>query len=313
MTHNTQLLIATERERWLKLHLESRLTITELSKRSRFSRDTLHRWKKEYRKHGLQGLMEKSRAHHYHSRTTPPDIVEMIRSIRQEKPVLGAKKIALRLKKRYEVSMPWRTVHKVLKREGLVRTRKRLPKKQQWARKPLLPGELVQIDVAYMRKYKGKWLYQFTSIDGYSRWRYVEIFKEQNNGTALLFLNHLLAQAPFHITGIQTDNGSIFTNRYVGYNKSTDPLKPKFHVFDKFCMNHGITHYLIDPGKPAQNGKVERSHRTDREEFWRDVEFRTLSELKQKHATYMIWHNNEREHLGIDGLTPKEKLELCQI
>jgi transposase InsO family protein len=313
MTHNTQLLIATEKERWLKLHLEGGLTITELSKRSGFSRDTLHRWKNEYAKHGLQGLVEKSRAHHFHPKTTSFAVVEMIRSLREEKPVLGAKKIAPRLKKRYEVNIPWRTVHRVLKREGLVKTRKRLPTKKKWAKKPLVPGELVQVDVAYARKYKGKWLYQFTSIDGYSRWRYVEIFKEQNNGTALLFLQHLIIQAPFRITGIQTDNGSIFTNRYVGYSKSTDPLRPKLHVFDRFCIKHGITHYLIDPGKPAQNGKVERSHRTDREEFWRGVRFRTLPELKQKHATYMAWHNNEREHLGIDGLTPKEKLEMCQI
>jgi len=27
----------------------------------------------------------------------------------------------------------------------------------------------------------------------------------------------------------------------------------------------------------------------------------------------MAWHNNEREHLGIDGMTPREKLEKCQI
>ena len=313
MIHNTQLLIATERERWLKLHIEAGLTIMELSSRSGFSRDTLHRWKKEYKEKGLEGLYEKSRAHHTHPKTTTEEIVNMIRVLRQEKPVLGAKKIALRLQKRYEVRMSWRTIHKVLKREGLVRTKKRLPKKQQWVKKPLVPGELVQIDVAYMRKYKGKWLYQFTSIDGYSRWRYVEIFKEQNNGTAILFLKHLLAQAPFRITGIQTDNASIFTNRYVGYNKSTDPLHPTLHVFDQLCIDHSITHYLIDPGKPAQNGKVERSHRTDREEFWRDVKFHTLPELKEKHATYMAWHNNEREHLGIDGLTPQEKLESCQI
>jgi len=230
MTHNTQELIATERERWLKLHIKDELTITELSERSGFSRDTLHRWKREYLKHGRGGLYEKSRAHHSHPHTTSIGVVEQIRLLRKEKPVLGAKKIALRLQKRHGITMHWRGVHKVLKREGLVRTKKRLQKKQQWAKKPLLPGELVQIDVAYMHKYKGKWLYQFTSIDGYSRWRYVEIFKEQNNGTALLFLKHLMKQAPFKITGIQTDNATIFTNRYVGYAKSTDPLHPKHHI-----------------------------------------------------------------------------------
>ena len=311
MIHNTQLLISTERERWLKLHLEGGLTIKELAKKSGFSRDTLHRWKKQYLAHGLPGLHEKSRAHHSHPCTTAPSTLERIRAVRAETNFC-AQKIRIRLAKE-GIVMSTRGIHKVLKREGLVRTKKRLPTKKRWVTKPLLPGELVQIDVAYMRRYKGKWLYQFTSIDGYSRWRYVEIFKEQNNGTAIHFLQHLLKQAPFTITGIQTDNATIFTNRYVGYRKSTDPLNPKLHVFDTLCREHGITHYLIDPGKPAQNGKVERSHRTDREEFWRKVQFRTLPELKEKHAIYMAWHNNEREHLGINGLTPKEKLELCQI
>lgn len=313
MTHNPQILIATERERWLLLHLEGGLTIKELSQRSQFSRDTLHRWKREYLAKGLQGLEEKSRAHHRHPATTSAGTASLVRNLRLAKPFLGAKKIALRLKKLYGILIDWRTVHKILKREGLVRTGKRLPAKEQWAAKPLKPGELVQVDVAYARKFKGKWLYQFTAIDGFSRWRYVEVFGEQNNGTALLFLEHLLGAAPFTIEGIQTDNGSIFTNRYTGYAKSTDPFSPKFHAFDKFCAERSITHYLIDPGKPAQNGKVERSHRTDREEFWSRVSFHSLGELKQKQSMYMDWYNKEREHLGIGGLTPREKLLSCQI
>lgn len=312
MTHNTQILIATERERWLKLHLEGGLTITELSRRSRFSRDTLHRWKKEYLKHGLEGLREKTRAHHSYPNSTPLETVSLIRSMRQEKSFLGAKKIALRLKKNHGITIDWRTVHKVFKREGLVRTKRRILKKERWVKKPLSPGELVQIDVAYVRKFKGRWLYQFTAIDGCSRWKYTEVFEAQHNGTALTFLEHLLSKAPFKIRGIQTDNASIFTNRYTGYAKSIDPFMPRLHVFDRFCLDHGITHYLIDPGKPSQNGKVERSHRTDREEFWNRIEFHSLSEVKQKQAEYLAWYNTEREHLGIDGLTPQEKLLSCQ-
>ncbi|HUT96004.1 MAG TPA: integrase core domain-containing protein [Candidatus Paceibacterota bacterium] len=38
----------------------------------------------------------------------------------------------------------------------------------------------------------------------------------------------------------------------------------------------------MDPGKPAQNGKVERSHRTDQEMFYERNTFKNLNELKQK-------------------------------
>lgn len=313
MTHNTQLLIATKRERWLKLHLEGGFSIKELSKRSKFSRDTLHRWKRLYLWRGLEGLKEKSRAHHFHPNATPREIVDLIRDLRLSKPRFGAKKIKIRLKKRYGIRIHWQTVHKVLVREKLVSRRVRIQKKEKFLAKSTIPGELVEIDVIYAKKFKGNWLYQFTAIDSCTRWRHIWLTPEQSNRTALQFLRKLVFAVPFKIQGIKTDNASIFTNYYTGYKKSADPLNPRLHAFDLACQELGIVHYLIDPGKPQQNGKVERSHRTDREEFWNTIKFHSLDELQKKLATYLRWHNEEREHLGIDGLTPMEKLEKCQI
>ena len=225
----------------------------------------------------------------------------------------GAERIALRLKKRHGIVMQWRTIHKVLKREGLVKTRKRLRKNPQPIPRATVPGEIVQVDVVYARKYKGRWLYQFTAIDCASRWRFAWVTAEQSNRTAIVFLEKLIDAAPFHIQAIQTDNGSIFTNYYTGYKKSANPRMPRLHAFDQTCGKHAITHFLIDPGKPAQNGTVERSHRTDREEFWNDVRFRSMSELKRKHEAHMVRYNTEREHLGIGGKTPAEFLATCPI
>jgi len=303
MTHNNQILIATERERWLKLHLEGGLTISDLSKRSGFSRDTLHRWKRMYFSLGLDGLKEKSRAHHSHPRTTPPEITERIRAIRRETRFC-AEKIRLRLAKE-GITMSTRGIHKILKREGLVRTRKRFPRKDIWTPRAAVPGEVVEIDVALMKRYQGSWLYQFTAVDSCTRWRFLKIYKEQHTKNALSFLASLIESAPFKLRGIKTDNGAIFTNRYNGQYKSIRPV-PRTHAFTKLCLKHGLKHYLIDPGKPAQNGKVERSHRTDREEFWNRVKFRTFADLKQKQSDYADWYNNQREHLGIGGKTPAE-------
>jgi transposase InsO family protein len=313
MTHNIQALIASERERWLKLHLEGGLSMVELKRRSGFARSTLYLWKTAYEKDGLLGLMEQSRAHHSYPHTTPQNRVELIRTIRAESPMPGAKRIAWRLKKRHDIVMQWRTIHKVLKREGLVRTQKRIHKNPKPIPRATIPGEIIQIDVVYARKYKRQWLYQFTAIDCASRWRFAWVTQEQSNRTAIMFLEKLIRAAPFHIQAVQTDNGSIFTNYYTGYRKSADPLSPRLHAFDRACTKHEIVHFLIDPGKPAQNGKVERSHRTDREEFWNDVRFRTVSDLKRQHAVHMVRYNTEREHMGLDGKTPTEYLSTCPI
>jgi len=91
---------------------------------------------------------------------------------------------------------------------------------------------------------------------------------------------------------IKTDNGACFTNRYTGYKKSADATNPRLHDLDLFCQEHGIIHYLIDPGKPAQNGKVERSHRTDQELFYDRNVFKNVADLKKKLRIWNNYYNN---------------------
>ena len=107
---------------------------------------------------------------------------------------------------------------------------------------------------------------------------------------------------------IKTDNGSCFTNRYTGYLKSADPINPRVHPFDLICRELNIDHYLIDPGKPAQNGKVERSHRSDQETFYDKVQFNTLGELKLKLRLWNMYYN-DLEHCGLGGRTPNQMVK----
>lgn len=299
-----------ERLRWINPYLEKRKTLKNIAETSPFAYRTLKRWLKAYKEKGLGGLMPQSRRPHSHAKEYAPEVREAIRQLRIETG-LGSDVLTILLARK-GIRASHSGIGKELKREHLSRQRKRLQKKEKWAPKTTTPGELVEIDVAYARKFKGNWLYQFTAVDTCTRWRHLEIFKEQNNGTAVLFLNHLVEKAPFAIQAVKTDNGSIFTNRYTGYSKSTDPMNPKIHIFDQTCRRHGIAHYLIDPGKPQQQGKVERSHRTDRERFWRKVHFTTLPELKEKQKAYLQWYNTECPHLGLKGLTPQEKLQSLQ-
>ena len=301
---------AEERLRWIRPYLENERSLKNISEASPFDYRTLKRWVALFRKEGPQGLMPKSRRPHHHPKEYSEQLAERIRKMRRETQ-LGPDVLKILLA-REGVIVSHSGLGKLLKREGLSRKRKRLQKKDVWIPRSTVPGEMVEIDLVYAKKFRGSWLYQFTAIDSATRWRHLWTTPEQSNRTAVAFLEKLIKEAPFRIAGIKTDNGSIFTNRYTGYAKSTDPLRPKIHIFDKTCKKYGLTHYLIDPGKPQQNGKVERSHRTDRERFWRRVSFRTLKELKLKQKEYLTWYNTKCPHLGIQGLTPEEKLRSFQ-
>jgi len=169
---------------------------------------------------------------------------------------------------------------------------------------------LVEVDIKYVPKtLKNKQYYQFTAIDCASRWRYLFVYDNMGSSEAIDFLNKLIKIAPFRIRAIKTDNGSCFTNRYTGYQKSTDPLGSRIHALDLKCQQENIIHYLIDPGKPAQNGKVERSHRSDQETFYDQVDFNTVEELKYKLKLWNMYYN-DLQHCGLNGKTPNQMLAM---
>lgn len=127
------------------------------------------------------------------------------------------------------------------------------------------------------------------------------------NGDTIDFFKTILDITPFKIRAIKTDNGSCFTNRYTGYLKSSDPINPRLHPLDLECQKLNIIHYLIDPGKPAQNGKVERSHRTDQEMFYDRQKFKTRIELEKAIKKWNKYYN-DLEHCALNGMTPNEFL-----
>jgi len=205
-----------------------------------------------------------------------------------------------------------RTIGKIIKAEGLVRKYRIRKLQYKYIKPTMTPGELVEIDIKYVPgRIGGKRYYQYTAIDCATRWRYLEVYENGDNENTLKFLAKLISIANFRIRAIKTDNGNCFTNRYVGYLKSRDPFNPRLHSLDLECQRLNIIHYLIDPGKPAQNGRVERSHRTDQEMFYDRNEFRTVLGLKKKIRQWNFYYNN-LEHCALDGLTPNEALARVQ-
>lgn len=299
-----------EKYRWIKPILDKEISIKQLAKVCPFSERTIKYWLAKYREFGVSGLENKSTRPKSQPNETPIRIKERIVEMRKENK-LCAQKLWYKLKKE-EVDINVRTIGKIIKAEGLVRKYRIRKLQYKYIKPTMTPGELVEIDIKYVPSLiNGKRFYQYTAIDCATRWRYLEIYENGDNESTLKFLAKLISIANFRIRAIKTDNGSCFTNRYVGYLKSRDPFNPRLHPLDLECQRLNIIHYLIDPGKPAQNGRVERSHRTDQEMFYDRNEFRTVLGLKKKIRQWNSYYNN-LEHCALDGLTPNEALARVQ-
>ena len=300
--------VREERYRWIKPILDGDMTQKDVAKLCPYSGRSLRRWCAFFRTKGLIGLDPVSTKPKGHPEDTPIRIKERVIEIRKV-----TKKCALKIKwqlAKEGINIHERTVGKILKVEGLTRKYRIKKIQYKYIRALRKPGELVEIDVKYVPgKIAGKRYFQYTAIDCASRWRYLKVFDEQSGWNSGLFLLDVISRFPHPIQAVKTDNGSIFTNRYTGTYKRLDSMPKGIHAFDQFCNERNIVHYLIDPGKPAQNGTVEHSHREDQEKFYEQNKFKTITELKRKIEVWNKYYNN-LEHCGLNGKTPNEMLEL---
>ena len=145
--------------------------------------------------------------------------------------------------------------------------------------------------------------YQYTALDEYSRWRFVEAFEEHSSYSSALFLEHLIKAFPCPIECVQTDNGQEFTKRFSSYGGSDKPT-----IFQTRLEQHGIKHRLIRPFTPRHNGKVERSHRKDNERFYATHTFYSFKDFSNQLKLYNRRDYNNFPMRPLGWLSPKQVL-----
>ncbi|MCL5224035.1 MAG: DDE-type integrase/transposase/recombinase [Patescibacteria group bacterium] len=298
--------IREERLRWILPIVNKEMRLTDVARLCPHGKRSLERWTAAYRKDGADGLEPRSTKPKTQPNETEIWIKEEIIRLRR-RTKLCALKITWRLEKQ-GIKLHKNTVHKVIKSEGLTRRYRLRKMKIKYIKAERRPGELVEIDVKYVPgKIAGKRYFQYTAIDTASRWRYIRVYGEQNGWNSRLFLKEVMRRFPHPLQAVKTDNGFIFTNRYTGTYKRLDRMPVGVHAFDAFCNKYNIIHYLIDPGKPAQNGTVERSHREDQEKLYDLHTFNNLRYLQRMLREWNMYYNN-LEHCGLGGKSPNEFL-----
>jgi transposase InsO family protein len=155
------------------------------------------------------------------------------------------------------------------------------------------PGDCVQVDVKEV-KVAGQKCFQYTALDDCTRYRILRLYRKKDHHTSLQFLSVIRQHYPFPIRKVQVDNGTEFSL-----------------AFALAVQAAGMRLRYIKPRRPEQNGKVERSHRIDDEEFWN---VRTFAVFDSAAAAVQAWeqrYNHDRFSMALHGLTPAEKLAKC--
>jgi len=264
------------------------------------SRQCFYVWKRRYDELGEAGLVDRSHRPKTSPKATHVDVVGKILYLRQNYH-FGPAKISMYLARYHDVTISNSGVWRILKRLDL----NRLPASQRYKRldrrwkryEKQLPGHQVQIDVKFIAPIGGtpkQKHYQFTAIDDCTRLRVLRIYPRLNQQTAIQFADYVLEKLPFQVQEVQTDNGPEFGSSF------------HYHLLDK-----GVGHRYIKPRTPRLNGKVERSHRIDAEEFYRLLDGAVIDDARIFNNKLQEWedyYNFHRPHGALGGQTPYERL-----
>jgi len=250
-------------------------------------RSSFYRWRDAYRTGGEDALANKPPIPKWHANRTPIEIEEKVLHLRS-KYHLGPMRIVWYLARYHGIKISDATVSRILRRHGV----NRLPR---GTRVKQVPGHHIQMDVKFLtfRDDAGKKVrrFQFTAIDDATRVRALKVYEKHTQASAIDFVDHIIEKFPFRIKEIRTDNGHEFQAKF------------HWHVEDQ-----GIRHAYIRRGTPQLNGKVERSHRSDEQEFYQLLTYKGDVDLEAKLNEWERFYNFGRPHGAFNGKTPYEAL-----
>lgn len=275
---------------WVQLHEETR-NAGLVCRRCGISRPTLRKWLHRYKHQGVDGLKDLSRRPHKSPATKVTKEIEDIILELRKKRHLGAKRLSSELLRLHDIPLSSPTVQKVLNRNAQGTLSARLKRRKQVKRysRPV-PGDRVQMDVCKI----APGLYHYAAIDDCSRYKVMALYPRRTAANTINFLERVVEEMPFPIQRMQTDRGREFFA----------------HKVQEWFQTYCIKFRPIKPASPHLNGKVERGHKTDLQEFYATTDLQA-PEIHDRLNEWQHFYNWHRPHSSISGKTPIEKC--CEL
>ena len=291
--------MGAEQKRMILKEVEGSLVPKRLALRHMgIAPSTYYRWHRAYACEGMKGLEDRcSGPKRVWNRLTGEEqdgVVEQALLHPQEPP----RQIAFLVTDRCGFSVSESTVYRILKAKGLIPDRevRSLPAAEEYKDKPRRINEQWQLDATYMKVAGWGWYFLISVLDDVSRrilaWR----LQSKMDGAAFSEVVHdalvatgLEGVPPVGKPRLLSDNASGLLGReFAGYLQAV-----------------GLTHILASPYHPQTNGKIERFHRSAKEQVRLHV-WESPGELEAEIAQFIAFYNSERYHEALGNVTPDD-------
>ena len=259
------------------------------------AKSTYYRWSRREATYSLRD--ERPGAQVPWNRLSPEE-EEAILTLARASPDLSPREVALRTADAGLSYVSESTCYRLLKRNGLVKPAEVMGFKagREYHHKTSRPNEMWATDGAYLKVAGWGYYYLVTVLDDYSR--FILSWRLQTDMTAGSLIE--VVQEAAEATGLAEvplrDRSALLSDNGPGYLS---------HVFGQYLRLMGIQHIVASPYHPQTNGKIERYHRTLKEQV-KLVVHETPTELRQAVAAFVDYYNHHRYHEGIANVTPAD-------
>jgi transposase InsO family protein len=302
--HGNAKLVPSTRLLLVRRVVEEHRSVTDAAAAQGVSQRTMYRWLARWRA-GDRKLCDRSSAPKRVPRRTPRQTERLIEQLRRLR--MTSTRIAAQLR------MAVSTVGAVLARLGLNRLSRLEPPEPPNRYQRRAPGELVHLDIKQLgrfarpghrvtgrraparRSHRAGWEYVHVAVDDYSRLAYVEVLPDQRSGSAVGFLERMLAwfaERGVRVREVMTDNGSC----YIGHN------------FAAACQTRGLPHLRTRPHRPRTNGKAERLIQTLLREWAYAAAYRSSQHRVLALTPWLDYYNHRRPHGALSHRPPASRL-----
>lgn len=292
----------TKPSKIIETYITAGRSVREAAHRLQIHRTTVYRWVQRAKRNS-KGRFGTLNFRYLKRQSTRPHRMRQALNFHQRSDIIQVRETtgfaAVKIKEELHLTASVNTIHRFLKQKGLLNEygNHRRPYYQKTTHMHLKNtftiGKL-QMDVKYITPELSGLPYtcfEYAVIDIYSRYKEAVILNHLDQDGAMLALMEILKRLPFEPDFIQTDNGLEFQGR--------------FHAY---CEERGLKHHMIHKSTPNENAVIERTFRTDEEEFFFRMKHvpKDYDELREQFADFLYYYNYKRIHLGINLKTPYE-------
>ncbi len=289
---------ASEKYEIIRLVEESSLPVRKTLRQLDIHKSTFYNWLHRYQEHGVDGLEDRKLTPTLAWNQIPQDRRDAIIDLALDKPALSPREIAVSYTDDQAYFVSESTVYRLLKALDLITSPAYILMQagDKFQSPTLRLNEMWQTDFTYFKIVGWGWYYLSTVLDDYSRfivaWRLCtsmsasDVSDTLDDALSFTGLDHVKVK---HKPRLLSDNGPCYISGELA----------------DYLQENGMTHTRGRPYHPQTQGKIERWHRSMKNQILLN-HYYLPGELQEQLQHFVNYYNHERYHESLDNLTPAD-------